>query len=61
MRFSAAGNNEVALLRKNINNMLDTINLELEKNKSHTRTLEAQKETMTKLANYDALTGLPNR
>lgn len=61
LRFSAAGNNEVVLLGKNINSMLDTINLELEKNKSHTKTLEAQQETMTKLANYDALTGLPNR
>lgn len=61
LRFSAPGKNEVALLGKNINSMLDTINLELEKNKSHTKTLEAQQETMTKLANYDALTSLPNR
>lgn len=61
LRFSASGNNEVAVLGKNINSMLDTINFELQKNKSHTKTLEAQQETMTKLANYDALTELPNR
>lgn len=61
LRFSASGKNEVAQLGKNINSMLDTINQELEKNKSHTKTLEAQQVTMTKLANYDTLTELPNR
>ena len=61
LRFSLQGKNEVAQLGHNINSMLDTINQELEKNKSHTKTLEAQQVTMTKLANYDGLTGLPNR
>ena len=61
LRFSLSGKNEIAQLAKNINAMLDTINLELEKNRSHTKTLEQQQITMTKLANYDVLTGLPNR
>lgn len=61
LRFSLTGKNEIAQLAKNINAMLDTINLELEKNRSHTKTLEQQQITMTKLANYDVLTGLPNR
>ncbi len=61
LRFRTKGNNEIGQLARNVNTMLDTINLELEKNKSHTKKLEEQRETMTRLANFDTLTGLPNR
>lgn len=61
LRFRTSGNNEVAQLANNVNTMLDTINLELQKNKTHTEKLEEQREAMTRLANYDTLTNLPNR
>ena len=60
-RFEVKGNNEVSRLGKNINGMIATIESELRINREQTAQLIDQQRTMTRLANYDSLTGLPNR
>ncbi len=61
LRITIKGKTEVAELSRNINNMMATINTETEINEKHTITLIDQQEKMEKLANFDSLTGLPNR
>ena len=60
-RFSDKHNHEVARLGTSINSFLDTIEVELIINKEQNDTLVEQQQTMMRLANYDSLTGLPNR
>ena len=61
LRIEVAGRNEVAALGHNINRMMSTINSETDKNLKQTRKLIEQRKTMERLANFDSLTGLPNR
>lgn len=61
LRFRAMGSDEVSHLGNDINRMLDTIHTEHSTNRRQTQRLVQQQESMQKLANYDALTGLPNR
>ena len=61
LRVRVEGQNEVAALGHNINRMMSTINSETEKNLKQTRKLIEQRKTMERLANFDSLTGLPNR
>lgn len=60
-RFEVKGNNEVSRLAKNINGMMSTIENELKINREQTAKLIEQQRAMTRMANYDSLTGLPNR
>ncbi|WP_026376867.1 EAL domain-containing protein [Aestuariibacter salexigens] len=55
------GKREIAELTRDFNSMMQDINDEMEKNKQQTQLLLEQQEQMEKLANFDALTGLPNR
>lgn len=55
------GKKEIAIVTAGLNSMLQAINIELEKNKQKNQMLLAQQSQMEKLANFDALTGLPNR
>lgn len=52
---------ELARLSRDIGSMMDRIEDESNKNSQYTRQLIEQQAAMEKLANYDALTGLPNR
>ena len=61
LRIDIHGKQEVAELSHNIISMMETINKETEKNKEYTDQLMEQQKTMERLANFDALTGLPNR
>ena len=61
LRTSPTGTPEVITLKKNINAMMDTISEELDKNQATTDQLIEQQKMMSKLANFDSLTGLPNR
>lgn len=61
LRTSIATQNEFGKLGDNINSLLDTIEVELLINFEQKQTLFDQQETMARLANYDSLTGLPNR
>ncbi len=61
LRYVVKGSDEVATLGKNINHMLETINQKDDQNRYHTEELLKQRETLENLANYDQLTGLPNR
>ena len=61
LRIEVAGRNEVAVLGHNINRMMSTINSETDKNLKQTQKLIEQGKTMERLANFDSLTGLPNR
>ncbi|MDP5029347.1 MAG: EAL domain-containing protein [Paraglaciecola sp.] len=55
------GKYEVAELSDDIGHMMDAINAEVERNKDYTMRLLSQQKAMEKLANFDSLTGLPNR
>ena len=55
------GKSEVADLTLSINELMGTISDELEKNREQTKLLEQQQVQMEHLANFDVLTGLPNR
>lgn len=55
------GKYEIAQLSEDIGQMMDTINKQMEKNKDYTQRLIEQQKAMEKLANFDSLTGLPNR
>ena len=61
LRAKVEGQNEVAALGQNINRMMSTINSETDKNLKQTRKLIEQRKAMERLANFDSLTGLPNR
>lgn len=61
LRINIRGKQETADLSHDINSMMDTINKETEKNKQHTEQLREQQRTMERLANFDSLTGMPNR
>lgn len=60
-RFETKAKGEVARLGQNFNMLLDTIEAELTINDEQNQTLLEQQQTMARLANYDSLTGLPNR
>ncbi|WP_240612692.1 EAL domain-containing protein [Alteromonas flava] len=60
-RFAVGGKDEVSGLARNINGLVVTIENELKINREQTAKLIEQQRTMTRLANYDSLTGLPNR
>lgn len=55
------GKREISVVTDGLNSMMQEINSEIEKNKQQNRLLIEQQEEMEKLANFDALTGLPNR
>jgi len=61
LRCSHDNNDEIGRLARNINSLLDTIEVELLINFEQKQTLVDQQETMSQLANFDSLTGLPNR
>lgn len=58
---AVSGKREIAVLTEGLNAMLQEINSEVEKNLQKNQLLIEQQEQMEKLANYDVLTGLPNR
>jgi diguanylate cyclase (GGDEF)-like protein len=59
--FNVKGNNEVSVLAKSINKMIERISVELDNNLAKTQQLSKQQRAMERLANFDSLTGLPNR
>lgn len=61
LRSTYSSDNEIGQLSNNINSLLDTIEVELLINFEQKQTLVDQQETMSRLANFDSLTGLPNR
>ena len=61
LRFNMLRKNEISHLGDNINRLLEMIEVELTINYEQNQTLIEQQQTMTRLANYDSLTGLPNR
>ena len=61
LRIDTQGSQEFKQLQHNINRLMDTISIELAKNDRNTKDLLVQQKAMAKLANYDSLTGLPNR
>jgi diguanylate cyclase (GGDEF)-like protein len=61
LRIDIHGKREVAELGRDINQMMETIYQETQKNKEHTQHLIEQQKAMERLANFDSLTGLPNR
>ena len=61
LRSDVKGQGEVAQLTQNINGMLNTIEQQVRRNKTFTDRLLEQQTSMERLANYDSLTGLPNR
>lgn len=61
LRLNQLGKYEVKELSLNINSMMATIESEIKKNKESREELLNQQKKMEQMANYDALTGLPNR
>lgn len=61
LRTSVDEANEIGTLGQHINSLLAMIEVELLINHEQNQTLIDQQETMSRLANYDSLTGLPNR
>ncbi|MCE0494794.1 EAL domain-containing protein [Vibrio salinus] len=61
LRFTSESSDEVATLTDDINAMLETINNEYQINHEQNKILIEQQNKLNKLANYDQLTGLPNR
>jgi diguanylate cyclase (GGDEF)-like protein len=59
--INVEGKKEVVDLSNEIGSMLDTIHEEEIKNKRYTQQLMQQRKDMERLANFDSLTGLPNR
>jgi diguanylate cyclase (GGDEF)-like protein len=59
--INVAGKKEVVDLSNEISSMMDTIHSEEVKNKQYTEQLMQQRKDMERLANFDSLTGLPNR
>ncbi|MCP4710713.1 MAG: diguanylate cyclase, partial [Planctomycetes bacterium] len=60
-RHDVQGTSEIKRLGEHINRLMATIEDELSINQQQTQTLMEQQVTMTRLANFDSLTGLPNR
>ena len=60
-RHNVQGTSEIKRLGEHINRLMATIEGELSINQQQTQTLMEQQVTMTQLANFDSLTGLPNR
>ena len=61
LKVHIRGKQEVASLSHDLNLMMETINQETQKNKEYTAQLMEQQKAMERLANFDGLTGLPNR
>ena len=61
LRNHLVDNNEVGALGDSINRLLEMIEVELLINHEQKQILIEQQEEMSRLANYDSLTGLPNR
>ncbi|WP_372770435.1 EAL domain-containing protein [Pseudoalteromonas sp.] len=61
LRSRVEGNDEIAQLAININEMLSIINNQDLENKRHTTKLLKQQQSLKNFANFDQLTGLPNR
>ncbi|WP_339770630.1 EAL domain-containing protein [uncultured Paraglaciecola sp.] len=61
LRINIDGKQEVTELSRDINSMMETINSETQKNINYTDQLKEQQKAMERLANFDGLTGLPNR
>ncbi len=61
LRYEYTRRDEIGGLTHNINRLLETIEVELLINQEQNQALMDQQEIMTRLANYDSLTGLPNR
>lgn len=61
LRADIEGKHEIAGLSANIDKMMSTINQEVDKNREQTEQLLENQKTMERLANFDSLTGLPNR
>ena len=61
LRLKSLGQYEIKELSESINDMMKTIDSEVQKNKQNTEQLIAQQAAMEKLAKFDNLTGLPNR
>ncbi|MDO6567038.1 EAL domain-containing protein [Alteromonas sp. 1_MG-2023] len=61
LRQNLTSRDEIGTLGENINRLLEMIEVELLINHEQNQTLVDQQETMIRLANYDSLTGLPNR
>jgi diguanylate cyclase len=60
-RLNIGGNDEIGLLARGINEYLDTIRIYEHRIKRQLSDLEASKVNLENIANYDSLTGLPNR
>lgn len=61
LRIEQMGEYEISELTRNINNMMVTIDSEVNKNERNTQKLLSQQNTMERIANFDGLTNLPNR
>lgn len=61
LRNHLVDNNEVRALGDSINRLLEMIEVELLINHEQKQILIEQQDEMSRLANYDSLTGLPNR
>ncbi|WP_048689826.1 putative bifunctional diguanylate cyclase/phosphodiesterase [Catenovulum maritimum] len=61
LRIKESGNDEVHVLSVNINQMLATISEQKTEAEKQTKALLEQQKKLIQLANYDPLTGLPNR
>ena len=61
LRNHLVDNNEVGALGDSINRLLEMIEVELLINHEQKQILLEQQDEMSRLANYDSLTGLPNR
>jgi diguanylate cyclase (GGDEF)-like protein len=55
------GKREISVVTEGLNSMMKEINSEVEKNRQKTDLLIEQQNQLEKLANFDTLTGLPNR
>ena len=55
------GKREISVVTDGLNSMMKEINAEIKKNNQQNQLLTEQQEEMEKLANFDILTGLPNR
>jgi diguanylate cyclase (GGDEF)-like protein len=61
IKLHIEGKREVRDLSDEIGSMMNTIDQQTNKNKAYTEQLKQQQDTMERMANYDSLTGLPNR
>ncbi|WP_371194991.1 putative bifunctional diguanylate cyclase/phosphodiesterase [Glaciecola sp. SC05] len=61
IKLEIEGKREVKDLSDEISSMMSTIDEESTKNKAYTEQLKNQRQAMEHMANYDSLTGLPNR